>query len=91
MDEAIRFGQQAVQTALASTQVVDGFFVKHTISIDETIDYLERLTNALKKEYEVKLSYSIYVLSDTPTDFCIYHLTSTLLGPRNLPNPGFCR
>ena len=53
MDEAVRFGQQAVQTALASTQVVDGFFVKHTTSIDETIDYLGRLTNALKKEYEV--------------------------------------
>lgn len=53
MDEAVRFGQQAVQTALASTQVVDGFFVKHTTSIDETVDYLERLTNALKKDYEV--------------------------------------
>ncbi|KAI8575381.1 hypothetical protein K450DRAFT_262153 [Umbelopsis ramanniana AG] len=59
MDEAIRFGQQAVQTALASTQVVDGFFVKHTASIDETIDYLERLTNALKKDYEAQEIFEI--------------------------------
>jgi crossover junction endonuclease MUS81 len=54
MEEAFRFGQQAVQTALAATQVVDGFFVKHTTSIDESIDYLERLTMALKKEYEAR-------------------------------------
>jgi crossover junction endonuclease MUS81 len=60
MDEAIRFGQQAVQTALASTHVVDGFFVKHTTSIDETIDYLDRLTKALKKEYEVRIHVMCY-------------------------------
>ncbi|KAM3588680.1 Crossover junction endonuclease mus81 [Umbelopsis sp. WA50703] len=54
-EEAVRFGQTAIQTALAKTQVVDGFFVKHTASIDESIDYLERLTKLVKATYEVRI------------------------------------
>ena len=82
MDEAVRFGQQAVRTALASTQVIDGFFVKHTTSMDDTIDYLERLTKSLKKEYEV-CRYCILLLPAT------HHLTP-LLATDPLPDTSVC-
>lgn len=44
----------AVQTAIASTQVVDGFTVKRTRGLDESIRYLARMTNLLKTLYEAK-------------------------------------
>ena len=43
----------AVQTAIASTQVIDGFTVKRTRGLDESIRYLARMTNVLKGIYEV--------------------------------------
>ncbi|CAN8098784.1 unnamed protein product [Discula destructiva] len=45
---------EAVQTAIASTQVVDGFAVKQTRGMDESIRYLARMTKMLKKKYESK-------------------------------------
>ncbi|KAL8826749.1 MAG: hypothetical protein Q9170_007287 [Blastenia crenularia] len=42
----------AVQTAVASTQVVDGFSVKRTRGLDESIRYLARMTRLLKSLYE---------------------------------------
>ncbi|KAL7914632.1 hypothetical protein GGI35DRAFT_153172 [Trichoderma velutinum] len=46
--------EEAVQSAIASTQVVNGYFVKRTQKIDDTIKYLARLTTMLKRTYESK-------------------------------------
>ncbi|KAL8691756.1 MAG: hypothetical protein Q9218_003083, partial [Villophora microphyllina] len=48
-----RYGE-AVQSAIASTQVVNGFFVKRTKGLDDTIRYLTRMTRVLKGVYENK-------------------------------------
>ena len=45
---------EAIESALASTQVVDGFFVKKTQKLDDTIRYLARMTTLLKSLYEHK-------------------------------------
>lgn len=45
---------EAVESAMASMQVVDGFFVKQTTKLDDTIQYLARMTRTLKKLYEAK-------------------------------------
>ena len=44
---------EQVMSAIASTQVVDGFFVKRTKKLDDTIRYLARMTAMLKNFYEV--------------------------------------
>ncbi|KAK9702212.1 Crossover junction endonuclease mus81 [Basidiobolus ranarum] len=41
-------GSTAIQTALSSTQVVDGFFLKKTESVDDSITYLTRMTRQLQ-------------------------------------------
>ncbi|PFH56361.1 hypothetical protein XA68_16611 [Ophiocordyceps unilateralis] len=43
---------EAVQSAIASLQVVNGYFVKRTSKMDETIRYLSRMTRQLKQDYE---------------------------------------
>lgn len=43
---------EAVQTAIASTQVVNGYFMKKTQKVDDSIRYLARMTMLLKKQYE---------------------------------------
>ncbi|KAL8780447.1 MAG: hypothetical protein Q9213_006459 [Squamulea squamosa] len=45
---------EAVQSAIASTQVVNGYFMKRTRGIDDTIRYLTRMTRTLKEMYESK-------------------------------------
>lgn len=50
---------EAVQSAIASTQVVDGYFVKKTQKMDDTIRYLARMTALLKSIYESKLLHII--------------------------------
>ena len=44
---------EQVMSAITSTQVVDGFFVKRTKKLDDTIRYLARMTAMLKRLYEV--------------------------------------
>lgn len=44
--------EESVESAIASTQVVNGFFVKKTRGMDESIRYLARMTSMLKKVYE---------------------------------------
>ncbi|KAG6029511.1 Crossover junction endonuclease mus81 [Claviceps sp. LM458 group G5] len=44
--------EESVYSAIASTQVVNGYFVKQTTKMDETVKYLSRLTKMLKKKYE---------------------------------------
>ncbi|KAI0136504.1 hypothetical protein BJ170DRAFT_14535 [Xylariales sp. AK1849] len=46
--------EEAVQSAMASTQVVNGYFLKKTQKMDDTIRYLTRMTMRLKKQYEDK-------------------------------------
>ena len=45
---------ESIRTAIASTQVVNGFFVKQTSKIDDTIRYITRMTIMLKSLYESK-------------------------------------
>ena len=45
---------EAVQSAVAGTQVINGFFVKRTRGLDETIRYLVRMTRILQSTYEVR-------------------------------------
>lgn len=51
--------EEAVQSAIASTQVVNGYFVKKTQKMDDTIRYLTRMTLLLKKQYEARPLYVI--------------------------------
>lgn len=44
--------QEMVSSAIASTQVVNGYFVKKTRNLDDTIRYLARMTFLLRKMYE---------------------------------------
>lgn len=46
-----RYGD-AVSSAIANTQVVNGYFVKRTTKLDDSIRYLARMTRLLKKKYE---------------------------------------
>ncbi|KAI0428877.1 hypothetical protein F5Y09DRAFT_332288 [Xylaria sp. FL1042] len=46
--------EESVQSAIASTQVVNGYFLKKTQKMDDTIRYLTRMTMLLKKQYENK-------------------------------------
>lgn len=57
--------QEAIQTALSSTQVVNGFFVKRVQSLDYTIRYLVRLTKRLSALYEVRDSMLVTIDSNT--------------------------
>ncbi|KAF5026488.1 hypothetical protein F66182_1410 [Fusarium sp. NRRL 66182] len=50
-DVVSRYGD-AVRSAIASTQVVNGYFVKRTAKMDDTIRYLARMTAMLKRTYE---------------------------------------
>ncbi|KAK0631941.1 ERCC4 domain-containing protein [Immersiella caudata] len=45
---------EAIKSAMASIQVVNGYFLKRTQQIDETIRYLASMTRQLKKKYEGK-------------------------------------
>jgi crossover junction endonuclease MUS81 len=50
---------EAVSSAIASTQVVNGYFVKQTGKLDDTISYLAKMTTMLRELYEKK---SLYVI-----------------------------
>jgi crossover junction endonuclease MUS81 len=52
---ALRY-QEMAATAMASTQVVNGYFVKKTKNLDDTIRYLARMTFLLRKMYELSAS-----------------------------------
>jgi crossover junction endonuclease MUS81 len=46
--------EEAVQSVMASMQVVNGYFLKRTQKMDDTIRYLVSMTRLLKKVYENK-------------------------------------
>lgn len=51
--------EEAVQSAIASTQVVNGYFVKRTAKMDDTIKYLSKMTAMLQRTYERKTLHVI--------------------------------
>ncbi|KAH8905375.1 crossover junction endonuclease MUS81 [Coniochaeta sp. PMI_546] len=51
--------EEAVQSAMASMQVVEGYFLKQTQKLDDSIRYLARMTTMLKGMYEKKTLYVI--------------------------------
>ncbi|RIA93696.1 hypothetical protein C1645_761897 [Glomus cerebriforme] len=59
--EVAEFGVDAIKSAMTATQVLNGFFLKRTGAIDQSIDYLVRMTNMLKKIYE---NTTLYVIPD---------------------------
>ncbi|KAI9774431.1 MAG: Crossover junction endonuclease mus81 [Candelina submexicana] len=77
--EAIGKYEEAVASAIASTQVVNGYFVKKTQKIDDTIRYLARMTLVLKGLYESKSLNIIPTPSLTPQNYLplLGHLRNT--------------
>ncbi|KAL2057584.1 hypothetical protein ABVK25_001968 [Lepraria finkii] len=69
---------EAIQSAIASTQVVNGYFVKRTQKLDDTIRYLARMTRMLKAMYERKTLHLIPTSALTPTTYLplLTHLRS---------------
>ncbi|PGH06062.1 hypothetical protein AJ80_08230 [Polytolypa hystricis UAMH7299] len=65
--------QDAVASAIASTQVVNGYFVKKTTNLDDTIRYLVRMTSLLQ---------SMYTPNQTTTT-----TTTTATSSSNTPHP----
>jgi len=57
--------QEAMDSAIASTQVVNGYFVKKTQKLDDTIRYLARMTMMLKSLYEVRIPKLASTSSET--------------------------
>ncbi|KAI9928910.1 hypothetical protein ASPWEDRAFT_49405 [Aspergillus wentii DTO 134E9] len=51
--------QEMVASAIASTQVVNGYFVKKTRNLDESIRYLAQMTSLLRKMFESSSSSSL--------------------------------
>ncbi|KAF8252972.1 hypothetical protein K440DRAFT_652377 [Wilcoxina mikolae CBS 423.85] len=71
--------QDAIDTAISSTQVVNGFFVKRTKMLDDTIRYLARMTRMLEDMYRGK---DLYLIPDRHVESQTYaqlreHLVST--------------
>lgn len=51
---------------MSSTQVVDGFFLKRTANISDTVDYLVNITKMVQKMYEVGgLAFSNVLVIDS--------------------------
>ncbi|KAI9884039.1 MAG: hypothetical protein M1823_004176 [Watsoniomyces obsoletus] len=71
--------QEATESAIASTQVVDGYFVKRTAKVDDTIRYLARMTMLLKSVYESKPLHIIPTKVLTPQNYLplLAHLRET--------------
>lgn len=57
--DAVNFGIQAVQTAMSSLQIIDGFFLKTTESVDETIAFFVSVTKLMNQIYKDTTLYTI--------------------------------
>ncbi|KAG0057282.1 Crossover junction endonuclease mus81 [Gryganskiella cystojenkinii] len=58
-NEEYDVGAEALRTAMASSQVHEGFFLKRTNNTDQTINYLISVTNMLKKIHSKNTLYAI--------------------------------
>ena len=82
---------EMMESAIASTQVVDGYFVKRTAKLDDTIRYIARMTTMLKNLYEAKplqLIPSSHLDSSTYLRF-LNHLRSTHPDPYHITCASF--
>ena len=90
-DNMDRYGE-AVESAIASMQVVNEYFVKQTKKLDDTILYLERMTHALRQRYE---SQELRIIPSRALDSTTYlkllqHLDTTQPGkPHHITFPSF--
>ena len=92
-ETADRF-QEAIPSTIASMQTVNGYFVKQTKTLDETLRYLSRMTALLKSMYEAKPLHvvpSIVLSSTTYLDFIKYLRTEPSLNRKayNITMPTF--
>jgi crossover junction endonuclease MUS81 len=71
--------EEAVQSAIASTQVINGYFVKRTQKMDDTIRYMAKMTEMLKKLYENKALHVIPTTALTDKNYLpmLKHLRET--------------
>lgn len=90
-DNIDKYGE-AVESALASMQVVNEYFVKQTKKLDDTILYLERMTKALRDTYE---SQELRIIPSRALDSQTYlklldHLSTTdPTKPHHITFPSF--
>ena len=78
-----RYMREAVNTAISSTQVVNGFFLKRTSKVDDSIRYLARMHGFLSKLYTKRTLYPIpshLLSSKTYTTGLQPHLTQMYPG-----------
>lgn len=73
---------EMMDSAIASTQVVDGYFVKRSLKIDDTIRYLARMTTMLKSLYEVLFPPSPQILLTAPQPKPLHLIPSAHIHPR---------
>ncbi|KAI8819045.1 restriction endonuclease type II-like protein [Fimicolochytrium jonesii] len=59
MVRALEFGMTAIRTAMTQVQVINGFFLKQTGGLDETVQYFVRLTRRLEKALLDKDLYAV--------------------------------
>ncbi|KAI8929853.1 hypothetical protein BC831DRAFT_395861 [Entophlyctis helioformis] len=57
--DAEGFGMDKIMTAITQTQILDGFFLKHTYSPNETVTYLHNLTCAIQSMYRTQDLYAL--------------------------------
>jgi len=74
--------QDVIDSAISSTQVVNGFFVKRTKMLDDTIKYLARMTRMLEDMYRGK---DLFLIPDSHVESRTYpqlreHLATTYPG-----------
>jgi crossover junction endonuclease MUS81 len=74
--------QESILTAISSTQVVNGFFVKRTAKLDDTIRYLARMTKMIRSMY---LGKDLYIVPDSHVEAHTYtqlreHIKTTYPG-----------
>lgn len=71
--------EEAVQSAIAGTQVVEGYFIKKTQKMDDTIRYLVSMTKLLKQRYERKRLHLIPTKVITTGNYMplVQHLRTT--------------
>lgn len=74
-----RYGSQ-IQTAISSTQVIDGFFVHRTANGESSADFLASIHECVKTMYKVRVSVS---LSDRPQETELYVLPDEVIMREN--------
>ncbi|KAJ5155865.1 hypothetical protein N7492_008668 [Penicillium capsulatum] len=76
--------QEMVASAIASTQVVNGYFIKKTRNLDDSIRYLARMTLLLRKMYGVQDPSTSGSASASQSDFSSNPSNVTLIPSRSL-------